>query len=453
MNTATWRNHVRHPTPGNPLVDPYRGGLGHLRDLAGQHRGERGTALDPARPAPEPGRAGVGGQRLHPGLRQPAVGRRPAGRPVRPAAAVPGRAGPVHRRVAGGRARQHRGRAHRRPGRAGRGCGVARPDHPGHHLHDLPPGAGAQPGHRRVERRRRARPGARPADRRAARPALALERDLLRQRAGRPGHPHRRAAGHPRVPRHSRPLARPARPGRLHGRAVRAHLRPDQRSRGGLDLADGRRVARAGRDRRGGLRPNRGPGTGGTAAMMLWGLAVKGIYFFTSLYLQAILGLSPTTAGAAFVPLALLMAAGAPLASALTSRIGAHRTVAAGFVLVAAGLLAVSRLGAGAGLADLMPGFVLVGVGSGLTTPLTASILGVVPPERAGVASGILNAAREVSALLGVTVIGAILTTRQATALDRGAGPSRAFLAGYTTGLVAAVVLMLDGALLTLHVL
>src|SRR6266536_2979122 len=77
MNTATWRNHVRHPTPGNPLVDPYRGGPGHLRDLAGQHRGERGAALDPARPAPGHRRAGVGGQRLHPGLRRPAFGRRP----------------------------------------------------------------------------------------------------------------------------------------------------------------------------------------------------------------------------------------------------------------------------------------------------------------------------------------------------------------------------------------
>ena len=77
----------------------------------------------------------------------------------------------------------------------------------------------------------------------------------------------------------------------------------------------------------------------------------------------------------------------------------------------------------------------------------------LVPPERAGVASGILNAAREVSALLGVTVIGAILTTRQATAAGHGATPTRAFLAGYTTGLVAAAVLMLAGAVLTLHVL
>jgi len=193
--------------------------------------------------------------------------------------------------------------------------------------------------------------------------------------------------------------------------------------------------------------------TGGTAAMVLWGLAVMGVYFFASLYLQGILGFSPTRAGLAFVPLALLMAAGAPLASALAARIGANRTVAAGFVLVAAGLLAISRLGEGAVLADLMPGFALVGVGSGLTMPLTSTILGVLPPDRAGVASGILNAAREMSGLLGVTVIGAILTTQQTAALGHGATPTRAFLAGYTAGLVVAAVLVLAGAVLTLRVL
>jgi predicted MFS family arabinose efflux permease len=193
--------------------------------------------------------------------------------------------------------------------------------------------------------------------------------------------------------------------------------------------------------------------TGGTLAMVLWGHGVMGIYFFTSLYLQGVLGLSPTTAGAAFVPLALLMAAGAPLGSALAPRIGTNRTVASGFVLVAAGMLLVARLGERAGVADLLPGLLLVGLGSGLTMPLTASILGVLPSDRAGVASGILNAAREASSLLGVTVIGAILAIRQATALGRGATPTRAFLDGYTTGLLVAAVLMLVGAALTLLLL
>ena len=48
--------------------------------------------------------------------------------------------------------------------------------------------------------------------------------------------------------------------------------------------------------------------TGGIGAMMLWGFGLFGIYFFTSLYLQNVLGFSPTKAGAAFVPMALCMA-------------------------------------------------------------------------------------------------------------------------------------------------
>jgi EmrB/QacA subfamily drug resistance transporter len=51
--------------------------------------------------------------------------------------------------------------------------------------------------------------------------------------------------------------------------------------------------------------------SGGLIALIMWGFGIFGIYFFTSLYLQNVLGFSPTEAGAAFVPMALLMAAGA----------------------------------------------------------------------------------------------------------------------------------------------
>ena len=49
--------------------------------------------------------------------------------------------------------------------------------------------------------------------------------------------------------------------------------------------------------------------TGGVVAVVMWGFGLFGIYFFTSLYLQNVLGFSPTEAGAAFVPMALVMAA------------------------------------------------------------------------------------------------------------------------------------------------
>ena len=192
---------------------------------------------------------------------------------------------------------------------------------------------------------------------------------------------------------------------------------------------------------------------GGTLTLVLWALAVIGVYFFTALYLQTVLGFSPTLAGLAFVPMALLMAGVAPLATPLATRIGANRTVAAGMALVAAGLLAAAHLGEHADFADLLPALTLLGIGSGLTMPLTASILATLPSDRAGVAAAILNAAREVAGLLGVTVIGAILTGQRAQALAAGATPSAAFLHGYTTGLRAAALLVAIGGTVSLATL
>ena len=101
--------------------------------------------------------------------------------------------------------------------------------------------------------------------------------------------------------------------------------------------------------------------------MMLWAFGIFGIYFFTSLYLQDILGFSPTRAGLAFVPMALCMAAVAGASGPVARRIGAYRTVAAGMVLVAVGVYLIGQLGQGATFASLMPGFVLIGIGSGLS--------------------------------------------------------------------------------------
>ncbi len=193
--------------------------------------------------------------------------------------------------------------------------------------------------------------------------------------------------------------------------------------------------------------------SGGTATLVLWGFGVLGVYFFIPLYLQGILSFSPTTAGLAFVPMALLMAAAATVAPLVSGKAGTGRTVAAGMGLVAAGLAATAALGQHASFALLMAPLGAIGVGSGLTMPVTAAILSVLPPGRAGVAAGILNAAREASGLLGVTVIGAILAARQAAALAGGAPPHAAFLHGYSAGLAAAAVLVAAGGAIALRAL
>jgi len=188
--------------------------------------------------------------------------------------------------------------------------------------------------------------------------------------------------------------------------------------------------------------------SGGTGTMMLWAFGVFGIYFFTSIYLQVVLGFSPTRAGLAFVPMALCIALFAGFGGPLAARAGAHRVVAAGLALDAVGLYLFSRLGAGATFAGLMPGFVLFGAGSGLMqVPLTNAVLGAMPPERSGIASALLNNSREVAGLLGITVIGAVLRARQGVALRHGVAPAPAFIDGYHAGLLVTIALVAVGAI------
>ena len=193
--------------------------------------------------------------------------------------------------------------------------------------------------------------------------------------------------------------------------------------------------------------------SGGVAAMGLWAFGVFGIYFFTALYLQNVLGFSPTRAGAAFVPMALVMAVVAAASGPVAARVGTHRAVAGGLGLMALAVLGVSSVGSGGNLGDLMPWFLAYGMGAGLLVPLTATILGLLPAEREGVASGVLNVSREVFGLLGVTVLGAILSARQAAELADGAAPLPAFLTAYQFALVIAAAVVAVGVPVSLYAL
>ncbi|GFJ88470.1 MFS transporter [Phytohabitans rumicis] len=179
--------------------------------------------------------------------------------------------------------------------------------------------------------------------------------------------------------------------------------------------------------------------SGGIAVQVLWGLGVNGVYFYTALYLQSVRGFTPTGAGLAFLPLALAVAAGAPLAPPLVARFGAAGTVAAGLTLVATGMAAVA---VGGSVATLLAALAVIGFGSALTVPLGACVLGAVPADRAGVAAGVFGVAREVSGVLGIAVIGVVVA---------GAGPGLSV--GYTYGLLVAAALVLLGAVLSLRTL
>jgi EmrB/QacA subfamily drug resistance transporter len=190
--------------------------------------------------------------------------------------------------------------------------------------------------------------------------------------------------------------------------------------------------------------------SGGAGTMMIWAFGILGIYFFTSIYLQQTLGFSPTEAGLAFVPMALTVAVFATVAPRVEAWAGAHRTVAAGMLLMLVGLVLFARLGLGASYADLLPGFMLFGAGAGLmNVPVTNASMRAIPAAQVGIASALINASREVAGLLGITVIGAVLRTRQGAALRTGADPVHAFVDGYHTGLLVTTLLLAGGVVVS----
>jgi hypothetical protein len=167
---------------------------------------------------------------------------------------------------------------------------------------------------------------------------------------------------------------------------------------------------------------------GGTLASVLWGLGMNGVVFYTSLYLQTELGASPVQAGLAFVPVAVAVAMAVPPAG--------------GLVVVAVGLLLVAAADPSGGVRAVLPGLVVVGLGSGLTTPLTDAVLAVVPADSAGVASAVVSAAREMSGVLGIAVVGLVIARYPAQAL----GPAQSLGPGFRAGLVVAAGAVLLGA-------
>jgi EmrB/QacA subfamily drug resistance transporter len=185
---------------------------------------------------------------------------------------------------------------------------------------------------------------------------------------------------------------------------------------------------------------------GGNLVLVLSGFGLFGVFFFLSLYLQGIVGLSAVEGGLAFMPIAVVLIFVAPLTAKLAERFGAGRVVATGMLLFGLGLYLISGVDAGSGYLDVLPGLVVAALGSALTTPVTTAIISSVPVAKAGVASGALNTSRELAGSLGIAVMGAILAARESSALSHGATAPDAFVSGYSLALQISARVMAAGA-------
>jgi EmrB/QacA subfamily drug resistance transporter len=137
--------------------------------------------------------------------------------------------------------------------------------------------------------------------------------------------------------------------------------------------------------------------------------SIFAMFLYLTLYIQNVLGYSPLQAGLRFLPTTLLSFAVAPIAGRLSVRVPVRMLLGVGLLLVGIGLLAMTAVDATSGWTTLIPGFVLSGAGVGLVNPpLASAAIGVVPPERSGMASGINSTFRQVGIATGIAGLGAV---------------------------------------------
>jgi MFS family permease len=187
---------------------------------------------------------------------------------------------------------------------------------------------------------------------------------------------------------------------------------------------------------------------GANVVALLVSLAMFGVFFFISLFMQNILGYSAVRAGAAFLPMTLLIIVVAPLAGRASDRLGSRWLMTCGLVLLGCSLLVFAQLQPDSSYLALLPAMILGGIGMAVTmTPMTAAAMSAVPVDKAGVGSGMLNTFRQVGGALGIAVMGAILASGSQSALADGANPVDAFMNGLHHALYVAAVIAFTGSL------
>jgi MFS family permease len=212
---------------------------------------------------------------------------------------------------------------------------------------------------------------------------------------------------------------------------------------------------------------------GASIAAFALSASMFSMFLYLTLYIQNALGYSPLEAGLRFLPATLLSFGVAPIAGKLSAHVPARVLIGTGLVLVGVGLLLMTGLDARSGWTALLPGFIVGGAGIGMVNPpLASTAIGVVPPARSGMASGINSTFRQVGIATGIAGLGALfqqlLESKVPEALQRiptevlatgspaVVGPSpaarEAYLAAFTSALndlflVGAVIAIAGGVL------
>ncbi len=192
----------------------------------------------------------------------------------------------------------------------------------------------------------------------------------------------------------------------------------------------------------------------GDLSFFLTASGLFAMFFFTSLYVQDVLGYSPFKSGLALLPLTVGILTGAAVAQQLIRRVGVRLVGSGGLAIAAGGMLLLTGISVhGAYATDFLPGLLVLSLGMGIAfVPITLLSTSGVRAEDAGLASGLYNTVSQVGGALGLAVLSTAAASRTSSIL-RGPGQSTpyahlsALVSGFHVAYVAAAVLLALAAL------
>jgi len=190
--------------------------------------------------------------------------------------------------------------------------------------------------------------------------------------------------------------------------------------------------------------------------------ALFAMFLMLTLYAQQVLGYSAMKTGVAYLATAGTAILWSGVAASLVNRVGVKPVLVAGMSFIAAGLLWFTQVSVGGSYAvDLLPGFLLIGVGLGFSfVPISIAALAGVRAEEQGLASGLINTSQQVGGALGIAALAAIANRTTTDALASGEPAPQALVDGFhaafwggaavaIAGIVAALVLIRREELVT----
>jgi EmrB/QacA subfamily drug resistance transporter len=191
---------------------------------------------------------------------------------------------------------------------------------------------------------------------------------------------------------------------------------------------------------------------GANVAGFILGTALFSMFLMLTLYMQNVLGYSPLQAGVAYLAVAGGAIVWSALAAQLVTRLGVKPVLVAGMASLTAGLVYFTQIDVhGSYLGDLLPGFLLVGIGIGFAfVPISIAALAGVEARESGLASGLINTSQQIGGALGIAALSTIATSRTTHALHVGTPLHDALVHGFTGAFVAGVAIAAVGVVAAL---